>query len=112
MSDALVSSRGAKRWAQGHPWIFKSNVITPPGGDAGAVMVRERSGAALGWALWSPKSEIALRLLDRDPKAVIDGGWWRGKIGTARARRSALGNDTNAYRLVHGEADRAAVAHL
>ena len=102
MSDALVSSRGAKRWAQGHPWIFKSDVITPPGGEAGAVMVRERSGAALGWALWSPRSEIALRLLDRDPAATIDGTWWREKIERARARRSALGDDTSAYRVVHG----------
>ena len=105
MSDALVSSRGAMRWAQGHPWIFKSDVITAPGEDAGVVMVRERSGAALGWALWSPRSEIALRLLERAVSATIDGAWWRSRIEAAVARRSALGNLTNAFRLVHGEAD-------
>ena len=103
--DALVSARGARRWAAGHPWIFKSDVITAPGDEPGPVRVRDRSGAAIGWALWSPRSEIALRLLDRDPAATIDAAWWRDRIGRAIARRAPIDGVANAYRLVHGEAD-------
>lgn len=105
MTDILISPRGAKRWSSGHPWIFRSDVIGAPKAEAGAVRVGARTGPALGVALWSPKSEIALRLLDRDPSAVIDAAWWRERIGRAIARRAPLVGETNAYRLVHGEAD-------
>jgi len=43
--------------------------------DAGAVLVHDNRGKPLGWALWSPLSEISLRLLDRNPDAIIDQAW-------------------------------------
>ena len=59
----------------------------------------------MGWALWSPQSEISLRMLDADPATRIDGAWWRSRIAAATARRSTLESETTAFRLVHGEAD-------
>ena len=56
-------------------------------------------------ALWSPRSEISLRLLDRNPDASIDAAWWYAAIANALTRRTGLDRDTNAYRLVHGEGD-------
>ena len=76
-----------------------------PAGEAGAVPVIDRAGRPLGWALWSPQSEISLRFLDRDPETVIDGQWWADRIARAAARRQPLHATTNAYRIVHGEAD-------
>ncbi len=73
--------------------------------DAGIVRVTEASGRPLGWALWSPPSEISLRLLDRDPAARIDADWWRTRLDTAAQRRAVLEGTTSAYRLVHAEAD-------
>ncbi len=105
MTDAVVSARGARRWAAGHPWIFRSDLVTEPGEPPGAVRVREKGGAVLGWALWSPRSEIVLRRLDRDPQATIDAAWWRARIAQAAVRRTPLEGQTNAYRVVHGEAD-------
>jgi 23S rRNA (cytosine1962-C5)-methyltransferase len=105
MTDAVVSARGARRWAAGHPWIFRSDLVTEPGEPPGAVRVREKGGAVLGWALWSPRSEIVLRQLDPDVKASIDAAWWRARIAQAAARRAPLEGKTNAYRVVHGEAD-------
>jgi 23S rRNA (cytosine1962-C5)-methyltransferase len=102
---AIVSARGARRWASGHPWIFRSDVSSLPVADAGIVRVSDITGRSIGWALWSPQSEISLRLLDRDPDARIDREWWRSRIGTAAGRRRLLDGETNAYRLVHGEAD-------
>ena len=102
---AVVNARGARRWAQGHPWIFRSDVTTRPALDAGAVPVTEASGRPLGWALWSPASEISLRLIERDPKVRIDEQWWHARIAASVARRRELVSDANAYRLVHGEGD-------
>ena len=102
---ASVTTRGARRWANGHPWIFRSDVAVRPRGDAGIVRVSGASGQPMGWALWSPLSEISLRMLDGDPDARIDAGWWRSRIAAAVDRRRALATQTSAYRLIHGEAD-------
>jgi len=102
---AAVSARGARRWDSGHPWIFRSDVVAPPDSDAGIVKVEDQRGKPIGLALWSPRSEISLRLLDRDSSATIDGSWWKARIGAAAARRTTLRGRTNAWRMVHGEGD-------
>lgn len=76
-----------------------------PDVDAGAVRVRDNRNRDLGWALWSPRSEISLRLIERDPDAAIDAEWWLTKVRTAVSRRKPLDAVCNAYRLVHGEGD-------
>ena len=105
MLTATVSTKGARRWDNGHPWIYRSDVIARPPGDAGAVRVNDQRGKPLGIALWSPRSEISLRLLDRNPDALIDAAWWHTSIARAVARRTGLDRDANAYRLIHGEGD-------
>jgi 23S rRNA (cytosine1962-C5)-methyltransferase len=102
---AIVSARGARRWAIGHPWIYRSDVVRRPDAPAGAVAVHDERGRPLGCALWSPSSEISLRLLDRDPAARLDRAWWHERLARAAARRSPLGGAATAYRVVHGEAD-------
>jgi len=105
MTVARVNAKGAKRWQAGHPWIYRTDVTERPVVEAGAVLVHDNRGKALGWALWSPLSEISLRLLDRDPDAIIDQAWWDERIAASIARRVPLEDHTNAMRLVHGEAD-------
>ena len=105
LDTATVSSKGARRWAHGHPWIYRSDVITRPSAAAGAVIVHDERGRALGCALWSPTSEIALRLLDRNPRATLDHAWWRERLAAAIDRRAPLVAQASAYRLVHGEGD-------
>jgi 23S rRNA (cytosine1962-C5)-methyltransferase len=105
MADATVSARGAQRWAKGHPWIFRSDLVRAPDAPPGVVRVGDQRGQPLGVALWSPASEIALRMLDRDATARVDAAWWRRRLEAALARRPGLDAVATAYRLVHGEAD-------
>jgi 23S rRNA (cytosine1962-C5)-methyltransferase len=102
---AIVSARAAKRWERGHPWIYRSDVETRPDAPAGVVEVADRRGRLLGSALWSPTSEISLRLLDRDAGRPIDAAWWKDRSHDAAARRADIAAHTNAWRIVHGEAD-------
>lgn len=104
-ATATVSARGANRWSTGHPWIFRSDVVRPPSTGAGIVEVQDQRSRQLGVALWSPQSEISLRLLDRDASTAIELPWWIGRIGTAATRRFELAKRTNAWRVVHGEGD-------
>ena len=102
---AVVSAKGARRWQQGHPWIYRSDVATRPSAPAGAVRVVDHRGKPIGVALWSPSSEISLRMVDTNDRAVLDADWWRRRLGAAIERRSSLRETSNAFRLVHGEGD-------
>lgn len=76
-----------------------------PEASAGAVVVLDERGRELACALWSPRSEIALRVLDRNARARLDADWWRARLHAAVTRRAPIAAHANAYRLVHGEAD-------
>ena len=99
---ATVSAKGAARWAAGHPWIYRSDVLTAPRAAPGIVRVHDRRGAPLGQALYSPRSEIRLRLLTPGDEP-IDAAWWRFRIAACAARREGI--PATAYRVVHAEAD-------
>jgi 23S rRNA (cytosine1962-C5)-methyltransferase len=99
---AVVNAKGAARWAAGHPWIYRSDVIREPGDAPGVVPVEDRRGKFLGQALYSPRSEIRLRLLSSE-RAPVDRAWWIERLRAAAARRGAI--DATAWRAVHGEGD-------
>lgn len=105
MDAVVVNRRAEKRWAAGHPWIFRSDVLERPRAPGAAVRVVSAKGRPIGIALWSPKSEISLRMIDKDPLAVIDADWWLRRIETAIIRRANVPAVATAYRLIHGEAD-------
>ncbi|MEO8090462.1 MAG: class I SAM-dependent rRNA methyltransferase [Gemmatimonadales bacterium] len=96
-----VTPRGAERWVRGHPWIYRSEVTGGPA-EPGVVQVHDSRGRFIGQALYSPKSEIRLRLLERSDRA-IDAQWWIEHLAACAARREGI--DATAYRLVHGEGD-------
>lgn len=58
----------------------------------------------LGVAHYSAASQITLRMLAREP-AVVDRDFLRRRISAAAAHRARVVADSNAYRLVHAEAD-------
>ena len=61
-------------------------------------------GRAVGQALFSDRSEIALRVLTRRDEPA-DLALWQARLHAARTYRQALAIDATAYRLVHAEGD-------
>jgi 23S rRNA (cytosine1962-C5)-methyltransferase len=93
-----------------HPWVFQKMVEKPAARIApGTVVdVRDRGGQWVGRGFYNGHSRIALRVLTTNADEAIDAGYFARKIGTAVAfRRDVLKLDavTDAYRLVHSEAD-------
>ena len=39
---AVVTAKGAERWKQGHPWIYRSDVAEEPGKEPGIIRVTDR----------------------------------------------------------------------
>jgi 23S rRNA (cytosine1962-C5)-methyltransferase len=105
MSVVTITHRGEERVRSGHPWIYRSDVAKADASGGVVVRVVGARGRPFGQALYSDRSEIALRLLTRGPEPV-DSTLWRGRLEQAIRFRETLEIDATAYRLVHGEADR------
>ncbi len=88
----------------GHPWIYKSDVAEVNARAGATVRVLGPRKRVIGQALYSDRSEIALRLLARGAEAA-DLSLWRARLEQALRFRESLNIDATAYRLVHGEAD-------
>ena len=100
----VISRRGEERLRAGHVWVYRSDVtsVEASGGDIVRLIAADQR--LLGQALFSDRSEIAIRLLTRRDEPV-DHAFWRARLKAAVAYRETLGIDATAYRLVHGEAD-------
>jgi 23S rRNA (cytosine1962-C5)-methyltransferase len=93
-----------------HPWVFQKMVERPaariPPGSV--VEVRDRTGQWVGRAFYNGHSRITLRMLTANPDEPVDPAFFARKIAAAVAFRRdvlKLDADTDAYRLVHSEAD-------
>ena len=93
-----------------HPWIFQKMVEKPAGRIAPGTVVdiQDRGGQWVGRGFYNGHSRITLRVLTTNRDEPIDAAFFLKKIAEAVAfRRDVLKLDavTNAYRLVHSEAD-------
>ncbi len=104
-ATVTVSVRGVERILSGHPWVYRSDVSAPPGVEPGAIVsVQDRRKRFLGQALYSSRSQIALRLLTRD-KCAFDRAFLSERIQQAAAFRRQIVPESEAYRLVASEGD-------
>jgi len=110
LPGARISRRAADRLRSGHLWVYASDVesLELPDGDSPALLpVADSRGLLLGTALYSPASQIALRLVSRE--AIDETAWLQlleSRLRAAIARRKPmLDNATNACRLCFSEAD-------
>ena len=94
------------RW--GAPWIWADQLVLDrrtraiPAGSL--VELQDAERRPLGLAAFNPGSKIAARMLDADPAAAVDRGWFGARLRRALALREAL-YEAPFYRLVHAEAD-------
>ena len=92
-----------------HPWVFSGAVSRIEGQveDGNLVRVVDSRGAFLASGYLNRRSQIVVRLLTWNADEAIGAGFWRRRLERAIAGRERLAADpeTNAYRLVHAEAD-------
>src|SRR5271155_5570911 len=100
-----VSPRGAERLKGGHVWVYRSDIVSAEGVAPGSlVRVNDHRGKALGAALYSSSSQIAIRMLSHELVADFP-ALLRQRVGDAIAYREGVVRDTDAYRVVFSEAD-------
>lgn len=104
-AEVVVTVRGEERIRAGHPWIYRSDIADADASPGDVVAVRGPRARALGWAFYSDRSQITLRMLSREAGQPIDEAFWRARLAAALRYRESLQIDATAWRLVHGEAD-------
>ena len=93
--------------SRGHPWVFSGAIERVEGEtEAGGIVdLFSHAGAFLGRGYYNPASQIAVRLLSRQPVA-IDKAFFRGRMEAALAiRKPILSPETTSCRLIHAEGD-------
>jgi 23S rRNA (cytosine1962-C5)-methyltransferase len=100
----VVSRKGEARIQRGHPWIFRSDVTRAEGISPGAVVkVAGPRGAVLGFALFSSRSEIRLRMLQHGES--LPDTFLRDRLQSAIRWRETIAAGARTCRLVHGGGD-------
>ncbi len=108
--EIVLTAAAAESVRRGHPWVWNKGIargdaaLTP---GAEVVLVSAR-GEPVGRGVFDPGSPIAVRVWSTDAKCAIDAAHLEAKLAHAFALRKTLfpGEDTTAYRLLHGEGDR------
>ncbi len=96
------------RSATPHPLIYKRMLRTadPAARPGDVVNVYDKHGQRFGRGLYSPNSQIAVRMLVHGDR-LVDDDYWRSHLHRAVALRERLrlSEISDAYRLVHAEGD-------
>jgi 23S rRNA (cytosine1962-C5)-methyltransferase len=100
----VISSRGEQRVRSGHPWVYAADVVEAHAAGGEIVEVIGPRRRIVGYALYSDRSQIPIRMLTHGEVAA-DSELLRSRIQTAIRFRDSLNLGATAYRLVHGEAD-------
>jgi 23S rRNA (cytosine1962-C5)-methyltransferase len=99
-----VRRHGVDRLEAGHVWVFRSDVIVPTDIQAGAeVRLLDERRRFLGTALYSSRSQIAVRFLSREDRPAED--ILAARLALAVALRDKLYPGATAIRVVHSEGD-------
>jgi len=113
---ARISRRAADRLRAGHLWVYSSDIESielpqtgaPDSAPPALLPVADSRGLLLGTALYSPASQIALRLVSRE--AIDTAGWLdllEARLRTSIGRRKPLLDAaTDSCRLCFSEADQ------
>ena len=103
----VVNKKAELSLKNGHPWVYGAEVLEKEPAENGAVVdVFNEKGTYLGSGFCNEQSKILVRVLSKNANDAFDEGFFRRRIRYALDyRRTVMGEDLNACRLIFGEAD-------
>jgi 23S rRNA (cytosine1962-C5)-methyltransferase len=104
-TTVTINKRAVERVRARNCWVYRSDVADAARARAGEVVrVVDSRGKSVGRALYSSRSQIALRFVTFDD-AAPDRDFWAARLAAAEQLRDQVVRDATAYRLVYGESD-------
>jgi 23S rRNA (cytosine1962-C5)-methyltransferase len=108
-SQVILKKGREKSVRNRHPWIFSGTIERVEGDpeDGDVVDVWDSRARFIARGIINQRSQIVVRILTWDQDERIGEGFWRRRLERAINLRESLAADplTDAYRLVHAEAD-------
>src|SRR3989442_2025323 len=101
---ALISPKAVDRLQAGHLWIYRGDVLACEASPGSIVSVKDKNGRNYGRAFYSSSSLITLRLITQEDRNT-DKDFWRQRIEQAHKLRQQVVQNSEVFRLVHGEGD-------
>lgn len=90
-----------------HPWVFSGAIERvkgkPESGET--VSIHSADGDWLGYAAWSPQSQMRARIWSFSQRDTIDADFFLTRIRAAQELRESLNLNSSAYRVVAAESD-------
>lgn len=102
--SVVISPRGVDRIRAGHLWIYRSDIREARAEPGAIVRVMDERGRCHGWAFYSDKSQISVRLLTRED-TPIGRDFFVARLRRAADYRRRVVENSDAFRLVYSEAD-------
>ena len=105
---ASVSKKAEAAIKRGHPWIYDTEIKSVAGEWTNGCLtdVVSEKGSYLGTGFVSEKSKIRIRLLSNNANDKFDAAFFKRRLKYALDyRKTVMGDDYSACRLIFGEAD-------
>jgi 23S rRNA (cytosine1962-C5)-methyltransferase len=110
VAELVLSMAAADSIRRGHPWVWSKGVTRGAAGVSTGTEVRlvGPGSEPLGRGVYEADSPIAVRVWTSEADRPLDAEHLRTTLGRAFGLRQRLfpGDETTAYRLLHGEGDR------
>lgn len=102
-----VNKKSEAKLRDGHPWVYDNEIISEEGPVDGELCdVFSEKGRFLGCGFYNSASKIRVRVISKNANDRFDEAFWRRRVQHAiDYRRTVMGDDFSACRLVFGEAD-------
>lgn len=105
MHQITITKNAARTLRNFFCWVYQNEMIAPDDIEDGDIVeILAPNGDFLAIGYLNRKSQIAVRVLSFT-RRNIDETFFRERIETALFKRSRVAEDSDAYRLIHSEAD-------
>ena len=105
-----ITEKAQRSLEKGHPWVYDAEIT-----DCNAERIENGSlvdvvsgkNRFLGTGIYSEKSKIRIRIISRNTNDKFDEAFWERRIRYAwEYRKTVMGGDISACRIIFGEADQ------
>ncbi len=103
-----VTEKAARALRQGHPWVYADEILSGAEGVADGALADVTTAKRhwLGLGFYNSASKIRVRVITRSKNDQPDEAFWARRVRYAvDYRRTVMGEDFRACRLIFGEAD-------
>ena len=116
LPKVFITEKGTRHAKTGHPWVYEGEVVRIAEfdsddpvlpADGSLVHVFSPKDRFLGTGFFNSHSKIRVRLISDNANDLFDAAFWQRRVRYALDyRKTVMGEDFPACRLIHGEADR------